>query len=73
MKRPHFGGISIFLRFGAFGGSGALVFCRGPPKGPKSQKNRIWGPVEAVSAKFSGDLIVACGDSATDEPKKSGF
>ena len=36
-------------------------------------KNRVWGPVEAVSAKFSGDLKVAHGDSATDEPKKSGF
>ena len=41
--------------------------------GPKSQKKRIWGPVEAVSAKFSGDIKVAHGDSATDEPKKSGF
>ena len=39
----------------------------------KIPKNRIWGPVEAVSAKFSGDLKVAHGDSATDEPKKSGF
>ena len=39
----------------------------------KIPKNRVWGPVEAVSAKFSGDLIVARGDSATDEPKKSGF
>ena len=39
----------------------------------KIPKNRIWGPVEAVSAKFSGDLKVAHGDSATDEPKKSRF
>ena len=39
----------------------------------KIQKNWIWGAVEAVSAKFSGDLKVAHGDSATDEPKKSGF
>ena len=41
--------------------------------GPKSQKKRIWGHVEAVSANFSGDLKVAHGDSATDEPKKSGL
>ena len=41
--------------------------------GPKSQKKRMWGPVEAVSANFSGDLKVAHGDSATDEPKKSRF
>ena len=73
MKRPHFGGLSIFLRFGAFWGSGALVFFRGPHNGPKIPKNRVWGPVEAVSAKFSGELKVARGDSATDEPKKSGF
>ena len=39
----------------------------------KITKNRVWGPVEAVSAKFSGDLKVAHGDSATDEPKKSRF
>ena len=39
----------------------------------KIPKNRVWGPVEAVSAKFSGDLKVARGVSATDEPKKSGF
>ena len=39
----------------------------------KILKNRVWGPVEAVSAKFSGDLKVAHGYSATDEPKKSGF
>ena len=39
----------------------------------KISKNRVWGPVEAVSAKFSGDLKVAHGDSATDGPKKSGF
>ena len=39
----------------------------------KVPKNRVWGPVEAVSAKSSGDLKVAHGDSATDEPKKSGF
>ena len=73
MKRPHFGGISIFLRFGAFWGSGVLVFLWGPHNGQKSPKNRIWGPVEAVSAKISGNLKVAHGDSAADEPKKSGF
>ena len=73
MKRPHFGGISIFLRFRAFWGSGHLCFFWGWQSGPKIQKNRIWGPVEAVSAKFFGDLKVAHGDSATDEPKKSRF
>ena len=73
MKRTHFGGISIFLRFRAFWGSGGLVFFSGTPKRPKLPKNRIWGPVEAVSGKFSGDLKVARGVSATDEPKKSGF
>ena len=40
---------------------------------PKIKKKRVSGPVEAVSAKFSGDLKVAHGDSATDEPKKSIF
>ena len=39
----------------------------------KILKNRIWGLLEAVSAKFFGGLKVAHGDSATDEPKKSGF
>ena len=73
MKRPHFGGILIFLRFWAFWGSGALVFFRGPQNGPKIPKNRVWGPAEAVSANFSSDLKVAHGDSATDEAKKSGF
>ena len=72
MKRPHFGGISIFLRFWAFWGSGGRVFS-GTPQRPKMPKNRIWGPVEAVSAKFPGDLIVVPGDSATVEPKKSRF
>ena len=51
----------------------ALVFFSGTPKRPKMPKNRFWGPVEAVSGEFSGDLKVAHGDSATDEPKKSGF
>ena len=49
------------------------MFFSGTPKGPKIPENRIWGPVEAVSAKFSGDLKVGHGDSATDEAKKSGF
>ena len=64
-----------FRFFCVFGLSGvrALVFFSGTPKRPKMPKNRIWGPVEAVSANFSGDLKVAHGDSATDEPKKSGF
>ena len=39
----------------------------------KIPKNRVSGPVEAISAKFSGDQKVAHGDSATGEPKKSGF
>ena len=34
-------------------------------------KKRLWSPVEAVSAKFSGDLKVAQGDSANNEPKKN--
>ena len=40
---------------------------------PTPAKNRIWGPVEAGSGKFSGDLKVARGVSATYGPKKSGF
>ena len=36
MKRPHFGGISIFLRFGAFERCRALVFFSGPRKRVKS-------------------------------------
>ena len=61
--------------FCVFGRSGvrALVFFSGTPKRPKMPKNRVWGPVEAVSGKFSADLKVVHGDSATDEPKKSGF
>ena len=43
----------------------------GPEIWPKIQKKWIWGPLEAIPAKFSGDLKVAHGDSATDEPKKS--
>ena len=63
-----------FFACWGFLGVRALVFFFGDDKtGQKSKKNRLWGPVEAVSAKFSGDLIVALGDSATDEPKKSGF
>ena len=64
-----------FRFFCVFGLSGvrALVFFSGTPKRPKMPKNRIRGPVEAVLANFSGDLKVARGDSATDEPKKSGF
>ena len=46
------------------------MFFSGTTKRAKNPKNRIWGPIEAVSAKFSGDLKVAHGDSATDEPKK---
>ena len=62
----------FFAFLGVLGVRGTCVFS-GTPKRAKMPKNRIWGPVEAVSAKFSGDLIVARGDSATDEPKKSGF
>ena len=46
---------------------------RTQPFWAKIPKNWVWRPVEAVAAKFSGDLKVAHGDSATDEPKKSGF
>ena len=49
-----------------------MCFFRDPTPA-KNPKNRIWGPIEAVSGKFSGDLKVARGVSATDEPKKSGF
>ena len=49
------------------------MFFSGTPKRPKIPENRIWGPVEAVSGKFSGDLKVAHGDSATDEPKNRDF
>ena len=63
----------VFCAFlGVLGVRGTCVFLV-TPKRPKIPKNRIWGPVEAVSAKFSGDLKVAHGDSATDEPKKSGI
>ena len=62
-----------FSAFWGFLGVRALVFFSGATKRAKNTKNRIWGPVEAVSAKFSGDLKVAHGDSATDEPKKSRF
>ena len=73
MKRPHFGRISFFFCVFGFLEVRALVFFSGTPKRPKMPKNRIRGPVEAVSGKFSGDLKVARGVSATDEPKKSGF
>ena len=43
------------------------------PFSAKIPKNWLWGAVDAVSAKFSGDLKVAHGDSATDEPKKFRF
>ena len=63
---------NFFCVFGLFGGPGTCVFFADNKTGQKSKKSGR-GPVEAVSAKFSGDLIVAHGDSATDEPKKSGF
>ena len=59
-----------FFAFLGFLGVQALS---GTPKRPEIPEHRIWGPVEAVSAKFSGDLKVAHGDSATDEPKKIGI
>ena len=62
----------FFAFWGVLGVGGTCVFS-GTPQRPKITKNRIWGPVEAVSGKFSGDLKVARGVSATDEPKKSGF
>ena len=62
-----------FFAFLGFLGVRALAFLSGTAKQAKNPKNRVWGPVEAVSAKFSGDLKVAHGDSATDEPKKSRF
>ena len=62
-----------FFAFWGVLGVRAPVFFSGTPKRAKIPKNRIWGPVEAVSGKFSGDLKVAHGDSATDEPKKSRF
>ena len=73
MKWLHFGGISIFFAFCGLLGPRALVFFSGTTKRAKNPKNRIWGPIEAVPAKFSGGLKVAHGDSATDEPKKSRF
>ena len=39
----------------------------------KIQKKWLLGPVEAVSAKFSSNIKVVHGDSATDEPKKTDF
>ena len=39
----------------------------------KIPQNQPWGPVEAVSAKFSRDLKVVHGDSATDEPTNPDF
>ena len=67
--------LAEFRFFCVFRPSGvrALVFFSGTPKRPKMPKNRIWGPVEAVSGKFSGDLKVARGVSATDEPKNPDF
>ena len=62
----------MFLRFRAFWGSGQLCFS-GTPKRAKIPKNRVWGPVEAVSAKFSHNLKVAHGDSAANEPKTPDF
>ena len=62
----------FFAFLGVLGVLGHLCFFS-DPKTAKITKNRVCGPVEAVSAKFSGDLKVAHGDSATDEPKSSGI
>ena len=62
----------FFAFLGDSGVQGTCVFS-GTPKRPKMPKNRIRGPVEAVLANFFGDIKVAHGDFATDEPKKSGF
>ena len=59
----------FFAFLGVLGVRGPCVFS-GTTKRAKIPKNRVWGPIGAVSAKFSGDLKVAHGDSATDEPKK---
>ena len=62
----------FFAFLGVLGVQGTCVFS-GATKRAKIPKNRVWGPVEAVSANFSSDLKVVHGDSATDEPKKSRF
>ena len=73
MGRPRFWrNFDFFCVFGRFGGPGDLCFF-GDPTPAKNAKKSDLGPVEAVSGKFSGDLKVALGDSATDEPKKSEF
>ena len=61
----------FFCVLGRFGGPGTCVFS-GTPKRAKIPKIRVWGSIEAVSGKFSGDLKVVHGDSATNEPKKTG-
>ena len=62
----------FFAFSGVMGVRGTCVFSGTPPR-PKMPKHQIWGSVEAVSGKFSGDLQVAHGDSATDEPKNLDF
>ena len=64
--------LDFFAFLGVLGVRGTGVFS-GTPQRPKIPKNQVWGPVEAVSAKFSDDLKVVHGVSATDEPKKSGL
>ena len=73
-SRPQFGSL-ITLREA----SRCLVACKGGIWGlsrvyaiwGENPRNRLWGPVEAVSAKFSGHVKVARGDSTTDETKKN--
>ena len=62
----------MFCVSGVLGVPGTCVFS-GNPQRPKMPKNRIWGPVEAVSGKFFGDLKFARGVSATDGPKNPDF
>ena len=70
MKRPHFGGILIFFVFG-LSGVRALVFFSGTPKQQTIPKKSDLGPRRGLFRQIFGDLKVAHGESATDEPKKS--
>ena len=69
---PFWRNFDFFCVFGLFGVPGTCVFF-GDVKTGQNPENWIWGPVEAVSANFSGNLKVVHGDSATDEAKNSIF
>ena len=71
-ETASFGGFLIFCFLGLFGVPGTRVIFGDDKMGQKSKKSDL-GPRRGFSAKFSRDLKVAHGDSATDEPKKSGF